>query len=98
METSIPRRRYARIVSLAAMIALLAMLIPAAAGVALGHNPSASLTCVSGVPTLKVTLSSYSGSYTNKVWVTIDGTHDATYYNYVFGTSFSHTWTLSPST
>jgi hypothetical protein len=30
--------------------------------------------------------------------VTIDGVHDATYSNYSFGTSFSHTWTPSPST
>ncbi len=43
MDTRIPRPRSARAFSLAAMIALFAMLLPAAAGVALGHT--ASGTC-----------------------------------------------------
>jgi hypothetical protein len=83
---------------LAALVGLLAMLLPALAGVAIAHTPSASFQCVSGTPTLQVDLTNYNAGYTNRVSVTIDGVNDATYFNYSFGTTFHHTWTPSPST
>ena len=98
MDTNIrrPWRRSATI--LAVLVGLLAMLLPALAGVALAHVPSATLQCVSGTPTLQVDLTSYSSGVTNKVSVTIDGVNDPTYFNYSFGTTFHHTWAASPST
>ena len=98
MKTIVPHTRRARAFSLAAMIALVAMLLPAVAGVVQGHTPAASFICNSGTPTLTVTLSNYNSGYTNKLWVTIDGVNDATYYDYSFGTTFSHTWTPGPGT
>jgi len=86
MDTSVQRPKRARILTLAGAVALFAMLLPAAAGVALGHTPSASLTCVNSAPTLHVGLSSYNGAYTNKVTITIDGVLDSTDSNANFGT------------
>jgi uncharacterized repeat protein (TIGR01451 family) len=42
METTVPRRRRARVLSLGAAIALIALLVPATAGIALGHTAAAS--------------------------------------------------------
>ncbi|MDR3633653.1 MAG: Ig-like domain-containing protein [Isosphaeraceae bacterium] len=98
METTIPRRRRARVFSLAAVIALVALLLPATAAVVLGHTPKATLQCTNDVPTLQVDLTSYTESLTNLVSVTIDGVNDPTYFNYDFGSTFDHTWLLSPAT
>ena len=98
MDTNIRRPWRGRAVTLGALVALLAMLLPAVAGVALAHIPSASFRCVSDTPTLQVDLTSYNSGYTNKVSVTIDGVNDATYFNYSFGTDFHQSWTPSPST
>jgi hypothetical protein len=98
MDTSVQRPKRARILTLAGAVALFAMLLPAAAGVALGHTPSASLTCVNSAPTLHVGLTNYNGSYTNKVTITIDGVLDSTDSNANFGGAYSLTKTLSPAT
>ena len=99
MVAKVTRRRRLSAMSLAAGLVLFALLLPAAAGLASAHTPSASLTCnTAGNSVLQVDLTSYISGYTNKVWVTIDGVNDATYYNYSFGTTFHHTWNLSPAT
>ena len=99
MDTKGRRPSRARVFGLAATIALLAMLLPGAAGVASAHNYAATLTCVSGAPTLQVNLTSYAGSpWVNKVTVTIDGVVSSADSNANFGTTFQHSWTLSPAT
>jgi hypothetical protein len=86
-----------RALTLATSVALVAFLIPATAGVVLGHQPSASLTCVSGVPTLSVSLTYYEPSpYVNTVTITTDGAPDSNS-NSNFGTTYSFTEALSPA-
>src|ERR1035437_2229792 len=99
MDTKGRRPSRARVFGLAATIALLAMLLPGAAGVASAHNYAATLTCVSGAAPLQVNLTSYAGSpWVNEVTVTIDGVVSSADSNANFGTTFQHSWTLSPAT
>ena len=98
METTIPRRRRARVFSVGAAIALVALLLPVTAGVASAHNYDASLGCVSNQPVLTVSLSSYNGSYTNSVTITIDSVLDSADSKSSFGTTYTLTKTLSPAT
>jgi hypothetical protein len=83
------------------------MLLPATAGVALGHGNSESLACANNVPTLTISLSKYALTQvingktvpvTNTVTITIDGVLDSTDSNANFGTTYSLTKSLSPAT
>ncbi len=91
-------RTRARAVSLAGAAALLAMLLPATAGVASAHNYSESLTCVNNVPKLTISLSNYASNKVNSVTITIDGTLDTADSEASFGTSYSLNKVLSPAT
>jgi len=100
MDASTRRSRQGRIFGLAAMVALVAMLLPAAAGVALGHTYNATLQCSSSpsVPTLVVALSNYDASYTNSVTITIDGVLDTADSKASFLSTYNLTKVLSPAT
>ena len=86
-----------RAISIGAVIALLLLLIPATAGVASAHTPSATLRCVDGEPVLAVDLKYYNASYTNTVAVSTDSVA-VSGSPFTFVTTFNQTWTLVPAT
>ncbi len=84
-----------RVVSLAAggLLALSAVL--AIPGIAAAHNPSATLTCVQGVPKLSISLTSYNTGGVNTVSASIDGTSVLSTTD--FGASYSNTFSAGSS-
>ena len=104
MNSTVPRRRRLTAIGLAAGLAVLAMLLPAAAGIVSAHTYSESLVCsTNNQPKLTINLSSYAAYssphyYVNTVTITIDSVVDSADSNSNFGTTFSLTKYLSPST
>ncbi len=90
-------RALGRAVTLGAFVALLLLLIPAAAGVASAHIPSATLKCVEHQPVLAVDLEDYNASYTNTVAVSTDSVA-VSGSPFTFVTKFNQTWTLVSAT
>ena len=95
MDTSIPRPRLARAFSLAAVIALLAMLLPSATGVALTAKTLASDP--TSTPTVSALSSSY-GSVLGGTTVTITGSYLSDTVSVWFGSTAATNVTVNSDT